>query len=253
MLKKLVKYGNSNALVLDKAIMELVGIEEGSVLKIKTDGTSLILTPHVPVTTEKVNEPFTAEKAMMEVNAKFVARGDVKLEQKILKGQHRVRELSEKLAKDPAYLADLKAIVEKRSEMEPEMFLAHLKNLQYQYQPELKQAEVDMCLMPSVDTIEQQKAMQEAGAAYGSVHMKYQSTVMPKIMALGDNPEYQHELQLLVEEYQANLNSQEYMLAVSQLNCKYCPEFAEYSAEIAKVSENLKPVFEANLSDVTKR
>ena len=45
MLKKLVKYGNSNALVLDKALLELLNITEGSVVKIKTDGTSLIVTP----------------------------------------------------------------------------------------------------------------------------------------------------------------------------------------------------------------
>lgn len=45
MLKKLVKYGNSNALILDRAIMELLGMHEGSVVKLHTDGKSLIITP----------------------------------------------------------------------------------------------------------------------------------------------------------------------------------------------------------------
>lgn len=45
MLKKLVKYGNSNALILDRAIMELLDIHEGSVVKLQTDGKSLIITP----------------------------------------------------------------------------------------------------------------------------------------------------------------------------------------------------------------
>lgn len=45
MLKKLVKYGNSNALILDRAIMELLNMQEGSVVKFKTDGKSLIITP----------------------------------------------------------------------------------------------------------------------------------------------------------------------------------------------------------------
>lgn len=45
MLKKLVKYGNSNALILDKAIMELLNMQEGSTVKFKTDGKSLIITP----------------------------------------------------------------------------------------------------------------------------------------------------------------------------------------------------------------
>lgn len=37
MLKKLVKYGNSNALILDRAILELLNINEGAVLKLHTD------------------------------------------------------------------------------------------------------------------------------------------------------------------------------------------------------------------------
>lgn len=45
MLKKLVKYGNSNALILDRAIMELLNMQEGSVVKLQTDGKSLIITP----------------------------------------------------------------------------------------------------------------------------------------------------------------------------------------------------------------
>lgn len=45
MLKKLVRYGNSHALVLDKAILELLNITEGSVVKLHTDGKSLVITP----------------------------------------------------------------------------------------------------------------------------------------------------------------------------------------------------------------
>lgn len=45
MLKKLVKYGNSNALVFDKAILELLNIKEGSIVKISTDGKTLTITP----------------------------------------------------------------------------------------------------------------------------------------------------------------------------------------------------------------
>jgi antitoxin component of MazEF toxin-antitoxin module len=56
MLKKLVKYGNSTALVLDKAILELLGMAEGSIVKIKTDGTSLIITPQGAQEPEKVSE-----------------------------------------------------------------------------------------------------------------------------------------------------------------------------------------------------
>jgi len=48
MLKKLVKYGNSNALILDRAILELLNINEGAIVKLHTDGKSLVITPHEP-------------------------------------------------------------------------------------------------------------------------------------------------------------------------------------------------------------
>ena len=43
MLKKLVKYGNSNALVLDRSILALLNIGEGSVLKLRIEGDALII------------------------------------------------------------------------------------------------------------------------------------------------------------------------------------------------------------------
>jgi antitoxin MazE len=45
MIKKLAKHGNSLALVIDKAILELLSIEPDTPLKITTDGRSLIVTP----------------------------------------------------------------------------------------------------------------------------------------------------------------------------------------------------------------
>lgn len=46
MLKKLIKYGNSHALVLDKALLELLNIDaETTKLKISTDGKSFTIKP----------------------------------------------------------------------------------------------------------------------------------------------------------------------------------------------------------------
>ena len=45
MLKKLVKYGNSNALVLDKTILALLDLEEGSLVKMTIQGNQLMITP----------------------------------------------------------------------------------------------------------------------------------------------------------------------------------------------------------------
>lgn len=44
-LKKLAKYGNSTTLVIDKAILELLNMDESSIVKLHTDGKSLIITP----------------------------------------------------------------------------------------------------------------------------------------------------------------------------------------------------------------
>ena len=45
MLKKLVKHGNSLALIIDKPILELLKIDETTELEISTDGSNLIITP----------------------------------------------------------------------------------------------------------------------------------------------------------------------------------------------------------------
>ncbi len=55
MLKKLSKYGNSTTLVIDKAILELLNMDESSMVKLATDGKSLIVTPVSSATKEKVS------------------------------------------------------------------------------------------------------------------------------------------------------------------------------------------------------
>jgi len=45
MIKKLSKHGNSQALVLDRAVLDLLNIDDKTPLKISTDGESIIVTP----------------------------------------------------------------------------------------------------------------------------------------------------------------------------------------------------------------
>jgi antitoxin component of MazEF toxin-antitoxin module len=45
MVKKLSKHGNSLALVIDRPILELLGIDENTSLEISTDGESLVVAP----------------------------------------------------------------------------------------------------------------------------------------------------------------------------------------------------------------
>lgn len=45
MIKKLVRHGNSRALIIDKPILEIIGADEDSEFTITTDGRSLTITP----------------------------------------------------------------------------------------------------------------------------------------------------------------------------------------------------------------
>jgi antitoxin MazE len=45
MTKKLSKHGNSLALVIDRSILELLGIDEQTALDVSTDGRVLVIAP----------------------------------------------------------------------------------------------------------------------------------------------------------------------------------------------------------------
>ena len=45
MIKKLSKHGNSLALVIDRSILELLGIDEETALELSTDGEALVVAP----------------------------------------------------------------------------------------------------------------------------------------------------------------------------------------------------------------
>ena len=45
MIKKLSKHGNSLALVIDRSILELLGIDEKTSLELSTDGAALVIAP----------------------------------------------------------------------------------------------------------------------------------------------------------------------------------------------------------------
>jgi antitoxin component of MazEF toxin-antitoxin module len=56
MTKKLARIGNSSALLIDKPIMELLGIRPDDTVSLVTDGISLIVTPTFRRPTKKESE-----------------------------------------------------------------------------------------------------------------------------------------------------------------------------------------------------
>jgi len=65
MIKKLVRHGNSRALIIDKPILELIGADENSSFTIITDGRSLTITP---VHSEEEERKLAFEYALEEAN-----------------------------------------------------------------------------------------------------------------------------------------------------------------------------------------
>ena len=66
MLKKLTRHGNSLALVIDKAVLELLNIDDQTPLEISTDGTILLI---APVRDEERKRQFHA--AVVKTNTKY--------------------------------------------------------------------------------------------------------------------------------------------------------------------------------------
>ncbi len=60
MLKKLIKYGNSHAVVLDRTILALLNIDEGGVVKFRVEGDALI------IKAQSVSEPTDAAMLAIE-------------------------------------------------------------------------------------------------------------------------------------------------------------------------------------------
>lgn len=71
MIKKLTKYGNSQALIIDKPILALIGIDKNSQLKITTDGRSLIITPLKSIRQSTTQKKMTLKQSLDESVKKY--------------------------------------------------------------------------------------------------------------------------------------------------------------------------------------
>lgn len=270
MLKKLVKYGNSTALVLDKAILELLEMGEGSVVKIRTDGKSLIITPHESKPVETVVAPTVPEETLRKAVQQECARQGAECytvpptqEEMLRFGQAmgvlewKYRPLMNQLSQNEDYIKDAVALQQKYAQ-DPyspgalKVFLKAHIDLQKSYVPELA---------PYYDEMEvlQQEFEDKFGSKYpmgaGGLAMmtsgfrvlfekpQYKA-VMAKLAALADNEDYRHELVLLSEKYNHELNSQEYINEYLALRGKYVPESKEMDAEMKALAGSFGKVQE---------
>ncbi len=66
MIKRLVKHGNSHALVIDQAILELLRIDPNEPLDLSTDGRLLVVAP-----VDEVENRERVKKSLKKVNRKY--------------------------------------------------------------------------------------------------------------------------------------------------------------------------------------
>lgn len=262
MLKKLVKYGNSNALILDKPILELLNIEEGAVVKIKTDGNSIIITPQTVVETQKISETYTHDDASRDVmvnNYLTQMYADINESQRsnIAKKLKEIiiplGKINYELMKNPQFTKELKNVLSQHTPLTPEYNKAYeelkIKNSQAyaEYSKKLRDLEYkyNLSLKPeyqiSSKTIDSQKLKisQELSDIYTKVSALYE-----KQSVLLDNPDYQHELQLIAERYNDNHNSIEYLDAQRDITSKYYPEINQLKEELKSIIEKYPKVNE---------
>lgn len=67
MTKKLIRHGNSAALILDKPILDLLNVTMDTPLEISTDGRSIVISP----ATSHSEEGFRA--SLERINARFAS------------------------------------------------------------------------------------------------------------------------------------------------------------------------------------
>lgn len=256
MLKKLVRYGNSNALVLDKAILELLNIAEGSVVKISTDGRSIILTPHQP-TELPINETLTSTEALLMAGVKESMKAYPQLsnEQKIML-ETKLQVLTKKHYELMMLLGDNEPFQKEVAELkmlcgdDKQLFLDQYKAARNNHAPEIKTIEDTMLQIHEQCKIlsggkstenmqDMQKQMEKEMTAIFTKHKETQAEANNFM----NSPEYQHRAQLITEKYQNNVNSVEFMTEMKQLIYEFCPAMKQLHQDLENVSKKYNPTF----------
>lgn len=267
MLKKLVKYGNSTALVLDKAILELLNIEEGSVVKIKTDGISLTITPQTKIAEEKISPTITYLDAVKDSafdqiikqypDLSLARRADLKAELQSLHAQRRelldstaglefVKALQELQQKKKIYHTSPKFQKEYtalRDQLIPQ--LANLDNqlLNFEKKHKLDTSATHMppdCGAFGMRHNVPEESMQQLRDAYAELFKKH-AIAREKLTQIANNPDFIHETQLLVDKNGGKLDigTPEFTQLNNEIRYKYVPEARAMDKEMIEIGKKI--------------
>lgn len=159
MLKKLAKYGNSTTLVIDKAILELLNMDESSIVKLQTDGKSLIITPASTLDKDKVS--YASDEALhaaiqAELAKHLEKKSIAKTEQLMPKMQEDFREVfqknkaammkfSENIALNKDFQEAFAALSQKYDPItQSEDYLKEIQRLKLQFFPEVRELDKEI-------------------------------------------------------------------------------------------------------------
>jgi len=252
MLKKLVRYGNSNALVLDKAILELLNIAEGSVVKISTDGHSIVLTPQQKPVLSKVIETVTSNDALMAAGV----QESMKKNYKNLSPEQQTTFGSELLALTKTHAELLHSLTSKEAFVKEAAqtkdacqgnmaeFMPLYKSLRSKYVPDIPVIEAAMAAIHEKCKVlsgghlteniqDEQKLMEQDMAEVFSKHKAFTDAGNQWM----NSSEYQHKSQLITEKFQGNLNSAEFMKEIKKLMYEFCPEMELLHKDLEDVTK----------------
>lgn len=257
MLKKLVKYGNSNALVLDKAILELLNIAEGSVLKISTDGKSLILTPQKTVESQQVDEPYNNDQARLNLaKQEFFQRyenASEKSQEELIKLYKKLQDLHLQLSKNADFLKELPLLQQQFPDTTSPEFINAYTTLRGKFSPELINIEKELTSFENTHkliTKNGYKSIDLDDTQKNALQQEFAKTFTKNARAFAaynaflNNPDYQHEAQIIAEKYRDTQNSAEYMKAIEELQCKYSPETQQLRDELKAIGQKYSTHFQ---------
>ncbi|HEX4068941.1 MAG TPA: hypothetical protein VHX42_02485 [Candidatus Babeliales bacterium] len=272
MLKKLVKYGNSNALILDRAILELLNINEGALVKICTDGKSLIITPQESKDSkevwmegiERLEDLKNARVAQMKKQAEDLQKTDPEKYQQMQemmpgteKGEklaQAIKEVMDKYKNDLALLTtepflqavDLLAAKHHNDKTSP-AFAKEYFALRLKYAPDLARFDKDMQELQEkqfkTDPAKYERMKQWGPDSENGKKLAQMIKMINEKYAVDlevlQSEAFLQKVEILTAKYKGDTSSFEYMKDFLKLRLKYVPNLVNYDKEIQEATTAL--------------
>ncbi|HLJ31516.1 MAG TPA: AbrB/MazE/SpoVT family DNA-binding domain-containing protein [Candidatus Babeliales bacterium] len=260
MFKKLVKYGNSNALILDRAILELLNISEGAVVKLHTDGKSLIITPQESAPVKEIwMEGMERQKQVGQLKAADPVKDQQKEE--CMPGTEKGKQLAEQckmimdkyqddlaLLTTESFLHEVDRLEEKyHNDKTSPAFVKEYFALRLKHAPNLAHFDKEMqevqTMIMQEDPVKYEKMKEWGpGSAKGKKLQDALKTIMEKYkddLAILQSEAFLQAIDALTEKHKGNQSSPEFDKEMRTLRLEYAPNLEKMDKEVQKAQKAL--------------